>query len=121
MAFKMKKVNQVLGLHEKSNHLNKVIKEVSMPDSRIHGYIDENKTIFINKNLGRKEKSLAIKHENLHKQQMLDGRLKFDSLKYHWKPMGSNKTFIFPTKSIDTKRRDLPWEAEVENKIKKMK
>ena len=49
MAFKMKKANQLLGLHESSNHLNRVIKEVSMPDPRIYGYIDENKTIFVNK------------------------------------------------------------------------
>lgn len=112
MAFKMKELNDLLSLHETSNHLDRVIKEVNMPDPRIHGYIDENKTIFINKSLGRKEKSIVIKHENVHKKQMLDGRLKFDSLKYNWKPEGSNKTITYPMSSIDTRRRDLPWEKE---------
>ena len=112
----MKKVNQVLGLHESSNHLNRVIKEVSMPDPRIYGYIDENKTIFINKDLSRKNKSLTIRHENGHKRQMEEGRLKFDSLKYEWKNKPHGKTFVYPTKSIDTRSRILPWEKEVEEK-----
>lgn len=115
----MKKVNQLLGLHESSNHLNKVIKEVSMPDPRIYGYIDENKTIFVNKDLSRKNKSLAIEHENGHKKQMEEGRLKFDSLKYEWKGRQHGKTFMYPTKSIDTRSRNLPWEYEVERDIRR--
>src|SRR6056300_880036 len=112
MAFKMKGINQVLSLHETSNHLDRVIKEVDMPDPRVHGYIDQNKTIFINKALGRKEKSLTINHENVHKRQIMEGRLKFDDNKYEWKGKGSNKTITYPMSSIDTRRRDLPWEKE---------
>ena len=115
----MKKVDQLLGLHERSNHLDRVIKEVSMPDPRIYGYIDENKTIFVNKDLSRKNKSLTIRHENGHKRQMEEGRLKFDSLKYEWKGKPHGKTFVYPTKSIDTRSRKLPWEVEVESEIKR--
>ena len=43
----MKTVNQVIGLHPSSNHNDNVIKYVGMPDKRIYGYIDENKTIFL--------------------------------------------------------------------------
>ena len=42
----MKSVNQVIGLHPSSNHNDNVIKFVGMPDKRIYGYIDENKTIY---------------------------------------------------------------------------
>ena len=116
MAFKMKGINQVLSLHETSNHLDRVIKEVDMPDPQVHGYIDQNKTIFINKALGRKEKSLTINHENVHKRQIMEGRLKFDDNKYEWKSKGSNKTITYPMSSIDTRRRDLPWEEEAHGK-----
>jgi len=116
MAFKMKGINELLSLHETSNHLDRVIKEVDMPDPRVHGYIDQNKTIYLNKALGRKEKSLTIKHENVHKKQIMDGRLKFDDNKYQWKPKGSNKTITYPMSSIDTRRRDLPWEKEAHGK-----
>ena len=78
----MKGVNELLSLHETSNHLDRVIKEVDMPDPRVHGYIDQNKTIYLNKALGRKEKSITINHENAHKRQMINGRLNFDDNKY---------------------------------------
>ena len=76
----MKTVNQVLGLHPSSNHNDNVIRYTSMPNKNIYGYIDQNKTIFLNKDLRYKDQVKTIKHEEGHKKQMLEGRLKFDSL-----------------------------------------
>lgn len=119
MSFKMKTVNQVIGLHPSSNHNDNVIKYVGMPDKRIYGYIDENKTIFLNKDLRYKDQVKTIQHEKGHKKQMLEGRLKFDSLFYHFTPKGVSMTMKIPTKSIDVRQRSLPWEVEVERNIKR--
>jgi len=120
MAFKMKSFNQLLSLHPSSNKLDNVIKLVDMPSKKHWGYIDENKTIHVNKNLSPKNMSRTIAHENVHKQQMsLKGkshepRLQFNSLFYKWEGGRKEKSITIPTKSIDTKSRKLPWEIEAE-------
>ena len=119
MGFKMKTVNQVIGLHPSSNHNDNVIRYTSMPNKNIYGYIDQNKTIFLNKDLRYKDQVKTIKHEEGHKKQMLEGRLKFDSLFYYYKPKVDSPMFKIPTKHVDPKKRDLPWEYEIERKIKR--
>ena len=115
----MKTVNQVIGLHPSSNHNDNVIKYTSMPNKNIFGYIDQNRTIFLNKDLRYKDQVKTIKHEEGHKKQMLEGRLKFDSLFYYYKPEVDSPMFKIPTKNINPKKRDLPWEYEIERKIKR--
>ena len=116
MSFKLNTVNKLLNLHPTSNHLDNVIKYVPMRNKRKWGYIDENKTIFVNEDLRYKDKVKTIKHEKVHKKQMEEGRLSFNSLFYHWTPKVGGPTYKIPTKEIDTKRRDLPWELEADGK-----
>ena len=116
MSFKLKTFNKLLNLHPTSNKLDNIIKYVPMRNKRKWGYIDENKTIFVNEDLRYKDKVKTIKHEKVHKKQMEEGRLKFNSLFYHWTPKNSNETFKISTKDIDTRRRDLPWELEADGK-----
>ena len=119
MSFKMKTVNQVLNLHPSSNHNDNVIRYVGMPNKNIYGYIDQDKTIFLNKDLRFKDQVKVIKHEKGHKKQMQEGKLKFDSNFYHWTPSKGGPTFKVPTRSLDTRSRQLPWEYEIERKIKR--
>tara|TARA_Y100000592_G_scaffold99951_1_gene177905 strand:+ start:1541 stop:1909 length:369 start_codon:yes stop_codon:yes gene_type:complete len=119
MGYKMKTVNDVLRLHPSSNHTDNVIRYREMPNKRIFGYIDQNKTIFLNKDLRFKDQVKTIKHEKGHKKQMLEGRLKFDSLFYHFQPKGADYKLKVPTKDIDPRRRDLPWEYEIERNVKR--
>ena len=58
----------------------------------------------------------TIAHEQVHKQQMNEGRLEFSSLTYKWRPKRGGKQYVIPTKFIDTKSRKLPWEVEAEKK-----
>lgn len=118
MAFKLKSFNQLLNLHPTSNKLNKVIKLVDMPSKRHWGYVDKNHTIHVNKDLNPMQMKEVIRHENVHIKQMQEGRLKFDSLYYHWKPTRGSKAIKIPTSKIDTKSRKLPWEVEAGNKYK---
>ena len=88
---------------------------------KVRGMIDMNGRIDVNKNLSEKQKAETIAHERLHLQQMRDGVLKFDRNNYYYKPKVNGFTLIIPTKLVDTRRRDLPWEESVIQKIKKLK
>ena len=79
-----------------------------------------NGVIEINKNLSARQKAKAVMHERLHLQQIRDGVLKFDANKYEFKPKNSNKMIKIPMRLIDTRRRDLPWEVSVEQKLKEI-
>ena len=124
MAFKMKSFNDLLNLHPSSNKLDNVIKLVDMPTKRHCGYIDENKTIFVNKDISPKNMLKTIKHEKGHKLQMSlvgndhEPQLQFNSLFYKWKSNPGGKSLKISTDYINTKSRGLPWEKDANKKAK---
>ena len=121
----MKPFHQLLSLHPSSNKLDNVIKLVDMPTKRHWGYIDENKTIFVNKDLSPKNMLKTIKHEKGHKVQMSlagedhEPQLQFNSLYYKWKSNPGGKSLKISTDYINTKSRGLPWEKDANKKAKK--
>ena len=125
MGFKMKPFHQLLSLHPSSNKLDNVIKLVDMPTKRHWGYIDENKTIFVNKDLSPKNMLKTINHEKGHKTQMSlagedhEPQLQFNSLYYKWKSNPGGKSLKISTDYINTKSRGLPWEKDANKKAKK--
>ena len=102
MNFKLKPLHKVLG-HHKDSKFGEAIKMVDLP-KHVGGYIDMNKTIFINKNLPKKAQDKALKHEKLHKQQIKSGDLYFDDNKYIYK----GKEYLI--KNLNMNSKALPWE-----------
>ena len=119
MAFKMKTIPEVLGFNAEHSEQRSIVFEKKLPKN-VWGTIDMNGVIEINKNLSARQKAKAVMHERLHLQQIRDGFLKFDRNNYECKPKHSNKMIKVPTKLIDTRRRDLPWEVSVEQKLKEI-
>ena len=119
MAFKMKTIPELLGFNAEHSEQKSIVFETKMPKN-IWGMVDMNGVININKDLSARQKAKAVMHERLHLQQIRDGVLSFNKNNYKYKPKGSNKMIIIPTRLIDTKRRDLPWEASVEAKMKQI-
>ena len=119
MAFKMKTIPEVLGFNAEHSEQKSIVFEKKLPKN-VWGTIDMNGVIEINKNLSARQKAKAVMHERLHLQQIRDGVLKFDTNNYQFKPKHSNKMIKVPTKLIDTRRRDLPWEVSVEQKLKQI-
>ena len=119
MAFKMKTIPEVLGFNAEHSEQKSIVFERDLP-KKVWGMIDMNGVIEINKNLSARQKAKAVMHERLHLQQIRDGVLKFDMNKYQYKPKDSKKMVTIPMKHIDTKRRDLPWEKSVEQKLKQI-
>lgn len=119
MAFKMKTIPELLGFNAEHSERKSIVFESKMPKN-IWGMVDMNGVININKDLSARQKAKAVMHERLHLQQIRDGVLSFNKNNYKYKPKGSNKMITIPTRLIDTKRRDLPWEASVEAKMKQI-
>ena len=119
MAFKMKTIPEVLGFNAEHSEQKSIVFEKKLPKN-VWGTIDMNGVIEINKNLSARQKAKAVMHERLHLQQIRDGVLKFDTNNYQFKPKHGNKMIKVPTKLIDTRRRDLPWEVSVEQKLKQI-
>jgi len=119
MAFKMKTIPEVLGFNAEHSEQKSIVFEKKLPKN-VWGTIDMNGVIEINKNLNSRQKAKAVMHERLHLQQIRDGVLKFNRNNYEFKPKNSNKMIKVPTKLIDTRRRDLPWEVSVEQKLKEI-
>ena len=119
MAFKMKTIPELLGFNAEHSEQRSIVFEKKLPKN-VWGTIDMNGVIEINKNLSARQKAKAVMHERLHLQQIRDGVLKFDRNKYEFKPKNINKMIKIPMKLIDTRRRDLPWEVSVEQKLKEI-
>ena len=119
MAFKMKTIPELLGFNAEHSEQKSIVFETKMPKN-IWGMVDMNGVININKDLSARQKAKAVMHERLHLQQIRDGVLSFNKNNYKYKPKGSNKMITIPTRLIYTKRRDLPWEASVEAKMKQI-
>ena len=119
MAFKMKTIPELLGFNAEHSEQRSIVFEKKLPKN-VWGTIDMNGVIEINKTLSARQKAKAVMHERLHLQQIRDGVLKFDRNKYEFKPKNSNKMIKIPMKLIDTRRRDLPWEVSVEQKLKEI-
>ena len=119
MAFKMKTIPELLGFNAEHSEQKSIVFETKMPKN-IWGMVDMNGVININRDLSARQKAKAVMHERLHLQQIRDGVLSFNKNNYKYKPKGSNKMITIPTRLIDTKRRDLPWEASVEAKMKQI-
>ena len=119
MAFKMKTIPELLGFNAEHSEQKSIVFETKMPKN-VWGMVDMNGVININRDLSARQKAKAVMHERLHLQQIRDGVLEFNKNNYKYKPKGSNKMITIPTRLIDTKRRDLPWEASVEAKMKQI-
>ena len=115
----MKTIPEVLGFNAEHSKRGSVVFERKLPKN-VWGMVDMNGVININKDLSARQKAKAVMHERLHLQQIRDGVLEFNKNNYKYKPKGSNKMITIPTRSIDTRRRDLPREASVEAKMKQI-
>ena len=81
MAFKLKPINEVLKLDPASKNGELIKYTDNMPDN-VAGYVDMNKTIFINDNMSKAMKRKALKHEKVHIDQIKKGRFAFDDNNY---------------------------------------
>jgi hypothetical protein len=119
MAYKMKSsVPKLLGINEKLSTATVPVFEVSKLPKSIWGIANMDKTIYINKNLTKKQKKDAVEHEMEHIKQFKNGSARYDNKNVYWKPTPTSKTQIFSRSSIKPGAYNLPWESVIYKKTK---
>ena len=109
--FKLKKLEELLGLNEASEYGMPVFeKKLS---KGVRGEANRDGTIFVDKNLPQKEIEKTVAHEKVHMDQMKRGDLYYDDTYVYWK----GKRYL--RSEMKEGAKDLPWEREAYNKTKK--
>ena len=108
----MKSIAQLLGLSEKHSKPSSVVFEKNLPKN-VLGEIDMNGVITIDGRMTEKQKAKTVAHERGHLKQIRTGVLHFDTNNYYYKKTG-RKHLVIPNSQINPKKRDLPWEKELE-------
>jgi len=109
--FKLKKIEQLLGLNEASEYGMPVFKKKL--GKGIRGEANRDGTIFVDKNLSQKEIKKTVAHEKVHMDQMSRGDLYYDDTYVYWK----GKKYL--RSEMQEGAKNLPWEKEAYNKTKK--
>ena len=119
MAYKMKSsVPKLLGINGDLSTATVPVFEVSKLPKSIWGVANMDKTIYVNKNLTKKQKKDAVEHEMLHIEQFRNGSARYDNKNIYWKPTPTSKTQVVSRNSIKPGAHNLPWESVIYKKTK---
>lgn len=85
MAFTLKSKGELFGINEELSTHGRPVFEKTL-DSNIVAEANNDGTTYVNKKASAAKKAVAVKHENVHHDQMNQGRLYYDNDKVIWKP-----------------------------------
>lgn len=128
MSFKLpKSKGDIFGINEELSTHGRPVFEKDLKGGII-AEANNDGTTFVAKNASMATKKQAVKHENVHHEQMQQGKLQYDNEKVVWKPdtkTGARVYYRDQGYLIDsvTKRKDqeggnFEWEAEAYAKEK---
>ena len=84
MAFKLRPLNEVFGIHKDSEFGKPIILKDDL-EKGIEGEANRDGTIFVDSKLSDKKVKEAVDHEKVHLDQMAQGRLQYDNQTVTWK------------------------------------
>ena len=111
-------VPKLLGINGDLSTPTVPVFEVSKLPKSIWGVANMDKTIYINKNLTKKQKKDAVEHEMEHIKQFRNGSARYDNKNIYWKPTPTSKTQVVSRNSIKPGAHNLPWESVIYKKTK---
>jgi len=111
-------VPKLLGINGDLSTATVPVFEVSKLPKSIWGIANMDKTIYINKNLTKKQKKDAVEHEMEHIKQFRNGSARYDNKNIYWKPTPTSKTQVVSRNSIKPGAHNLPWESVIYKKTK---
>lgn len=109
MSFKLKNTYEVFGYNKQYSNGDRLVTEKKLPKD-VYGQINPNGVIEINKDISNKNKKRAVAHEQVHLNQMKEGRLRYDHNNYYYRTSSTSPIQVIPVSKINTKDRNLPWE-----------
>ena len=122
MAFKLpKSKGDIFGINEELSTHGRPVFEKKLAEGVI-AEANNDGTTFVDKDASPAEKKQAIKHEDVHHEQMQQGRLYYDNDKVIWKPDTKTGARVYSreqgylidsvTKKIEKEGGDFEWEDE---------
>jgi len=121
MSFKMKSKAEVFGYSEELSDGNRLVYEKDLEDGVV-GEANQDGTTFVSKDATIKEKAEAKSHEDVHHDQMTQGRLGYTEEEVWWKDKTASPTkrykrnkgslIAMDGSGSDTEGGNFPWEKE---------
>jgi hypothetical protein len=118
MAFKMKTKGTLFGIDQNMSTCDTPVFDKEL-DQGVGAEANRDGTIFVDKNLTESKKKEAITHENLHLDQMKQGRLAYTDDTVTWKKDTRSPARVYTRQMMAEGAKHLPWEKEIYDKTKK--
>lgn len=84
MSFKLKSKSQLFGINEELSEFGRPVFEKNL-DQGVIAEANRDGTTFVDSKASDKQKKEAISHENVHHDQMVQGRLQYNNEEVTWK------------------------------------
>jgi hypothetical protein len=124
MAYKQKSKGELFGINEELSEWGRPVFEKDL-GSDVMAEANRDGTTFIDAKLSSKEKAEAIEHENVHHEQIAQGRLSYNNDEVMWKKDTRSPARVYkreggslstPGKKSTEGDKDFEWEKEAYNK-----
>ena len=118
MGYKMKTdIPGLLGINEKHSTPDTPVFEKNLGSA--WGVANNDRTIFVNSKLSKKNKKHAAEHEHLHVMQMRMGLVNYDNKNIYFRNTLFEPLKKYARKNIQAGKTTLPWEKQVYDITKK--
>ena len=129
MSFKLKSKGEILGINEELSSYSHPVFEKNLEPGVI-AEANRDGTTFVNKNASLAQKKNAIAHENVHHNQMQQGRLQYTNDMVMWRKNPTDRMRVYhrdqgilteegsPANKQMEGSPALEWEKEADNKAK---
>lgn len=115
MAFKLKDFAHLVGIDKETSTYNTPVFKKDL-NGGVLAEANNDGTIFIDKSLKGKDKEEAVKHEQVHMDQMKQGKLQYNDNEVIWKKDTRSPARVYSRATMNEGARELPWEKEAYKK-----
>jgi len=115
MGFKLKQFADLVGIDKDTSTYNTPVFKKDL-DGDILAEANNDGTIFIDKSLKGKAKQEAVNHEQVHMDQMKQGKLQYNDNEVIWKKDTRSPARVYKRSNMDEGAKNLPWEDEAYKK-----
>jgi hypothetical protein len=84
----------------------------------VMGEANNDGTIFVDPSVPKSQRDKVIAHEEIHIQQMKQGRLQYSDDSVTWKKDAKSPTRVYKRSTMNEGGKNLEWEKEAYNKSK---
>ena len=116
--FKLKDKSTLFGIDKDTSTDNTPVFKKDL-DGGVMAEANRDGTIFVQEGLSAKETKDAVKHEQVHLDQIAMGKLQYDADTVTWKKDTRSPARVYTRQTMSEGARELPWEKEAYDKTEK--